>query len=114
MVRRKHSRSTQSGWQGASAERGPEAPSGSGVAALNSARVHAGFQEAQSGRGHQDDGQTFDQIFGHFLAFLDPDGPSLALPGSVLTSSTSARPGLDRPTPNNDLFNPVFPRKKCR
>ena len=50
-------------------------------------------------------------FFGHRGPFLVPDGPPLALPGSVLTPSTSPRPGLDRPTPNNNLFDPIFSEK---
>ena len=49
--------------------------------------------------------------FGHRGPFLVLDGPPLALPGSVLTPSTSPRPGLDRPTSDNDLFDSIFPEK---
>ena len=48
-------------------------------------------------------------IFGHRWPFLVVDGPPLALPGSVLTPFSSPRPGLDRLTPDNDLFELVFP-----
>ena len=64
----------------------------------------------QSGRGDQDVG-NFWAIFGRRWPFLVIDGPPLALPGSVLTPSTSARPGLDRPSPDNDLFGPIFLEK---
>ena len=53
----------------------------------------------------------FWSFFGHRWPFLVIDGPPLALPGSVLTPSTSARPGLDHPSPDNDLFGPIFPEK---
>ena len=36
---------------------------------------------------------------------------SMALPGWVLTPPTSPRPGLDRPTPDNHLFDPIFQTK---
>ena len=45
------------------------------------------------------------------MNFLAIDGPRLALPGSVLNPSTSARPGLDRPSPDNDVFGLIFPEK---
>ena len=50
-------------------------------------------------------------FFGHRWTFLVMDGPPLALPGSVLTPSTSPRPGLDRPTSDNDLFDSIFHEK---
>ena len=58
-------------------------------------------------------GKNNPSIFDGGILFLD--GPPLALPGSVLTPSTSPRPGLDRPTSDNDLFDSIFPDKneKC-
>ena len=65
----------------------------------------------RSGRSHQDHRPQFLQkirpSFGHSVPFLVPDGPLLALPGLVLTPSTSRRPGLNC----NDLFDPIFEKK---
>ena len=47
-------------------------------------------------------------FFGHRWPFLVIDGPPLGLPGSVLTPSTCARPSLDRPSPDIDLFGAIF------
>ena len=44
------------------------------------------------------------------MAIFGPRWP-LALPGSVLTPSTSPRRVLDRPTSDNDQFDPIFPKK---
>ena len=61
------------------------------------------------------DGQVFlvkkSIIFSHGGAFLVPDEPPLALPGSVLTPSTSARPGLERPTLDTTYSARFFAKK---
>ena len=78
---------------------------------LSSSRGKQGSHRfMQNGSGHQDDGQkilnsNYFNIVDHFLV---SDEPPLALPGSILTSSTSPRPDLNRPAPNNHLFDPIF------